>query len=207
MVEATNSIAGEYRLIGPSDDGHLNDVLAGLDAKQARQRLQALISEWLRLENVVVLTGAGCSKSSGGKLMPELERAVLGTVSEMAECPESVRKLVASRVSYRADPARAGFEEWLSFLVNATFVSAAHQSPFSNFVWRDAPGPSLDELAWLVRAVGQSIFVECALSLNDTTPTAQSASDIAPHLAFLSKLVARDSNLGRIHLFELRHAV
>lgn len=49
-----------------------------------------------------------------------------------------------------------------------------------------------------------SIFSECALSLPDTAK-AKSASEIAPQLAFLSKLVARDSNLGRTHLFTLNY--
>jgi hypothetical protein len=43
-----------YRLISPNEQNLLtgeNDI----------QRLQALLSEWLRMENVVVLTAAGCS--------------------------------------------------------------------------------------------------------------------------------------------------
>lgn len=49
-----------------------------------------------------------------------------------------------------------------------------------------------------------AIFAECALSLPDSghaTPPTQ----IAPQPAFLSKLVARDSNLGRTHLFTLNY--
>ncbi|WP_245294794.1 SIR2 family protein [Rhizobium rhizosphaerae] len=49
-----------------------------------------------------------------------------------------------------------------------------------------------------------AIFAECALSLPDTGPAASPAT-IAPQLAFLSKLVARDSNLGRTHLFTLNY--
>jgi len=205
MVKNENNTSGEYRLIGPSDDGHLSDVLVGLDAKQSRQRLQALIAEWLRLENMVVLTGAGCSKSSGGKLLSELETAVLNTISSMAECTDSIRHLIASRQSAASGPQRAGFEEWLSFLVNAAFVTSAPQSPFSDVTWKSAPGPSLTELHWFVSAASKAIFAECALMLADTTPTASTAEEIAPHLAFLSKLVARDSNLGRIHLFTLNY--
>lgn len=47
----------DYSLIGPSEDGGVNDLLASIDAKAGRQRLQALIAEWLRMENLVVLTG------------------------------------------------------------------------------------------------------------------------------------------------------
>jgi hypothetical protein len=54
-------------------------------------------------------------------------------------------------------------------------------------------------------AASKAIFAECALMLADTSPSASTAEAIPPHLAFLSKLVARDSNLGRIHLFTLNY--
>ena len=54
---------GDYQLIGPSEDGTVSNLLEALAAKESRQRLQALISEWLRMENLVVLTGAGGSWS------------------------------------------------------------------------------------------------------------------------------------------------
>jgi hypothetical protein len=46
---------------------------------------------------------------------------------------------------------------------------------------------------------------ECALTLSDTGSSAATAADLAPHLAFLAKLVARDSNLGRVHVFTLNY--
>jgi hypothetical protein len=49
----------EYQPIGLTEGGDAGDLLAGLDQKQGRARLQALISVWLRMENLVVLTGSG----------------------------------------------------------------------------------------------------------------------------------------------------
>lgn len=46
----------EYQLIGQTEDGSAGDLLQDLDQKAGRIRLQALISEWLRMENLVVLT-------------------------------------------------------------------------------------------------------------------------------------------------------
>ena len=43
-------------------------------------------------------------------------------------------------------------------------------------------------------------FAECALTLPDAKTGTAGPADVAPHLAFLAKLVARDSNLGRAHL-------
>lgn len=205
MDETEKLTPREYRLIGPSDDVSVSDVLSALDEKQARQRLQALIAEWLRMENVVVLTAAGCSVSSGGKLMTGLESAVLHAVLGAKDCPVSVKTLIGDRLKERNTLGQPGFEEWLSFLVNAAFVSSSEQSPFVGFEWKKSPGPTVKELQQFVSNVGKAIFVECALTLPDTTPKAATAQEIAPHLAFLSKLVARDSNLGRIHLFTLNY--
>jgi hypothetical protein len=81
MASEPNPAPSEYRLIGPSEDGKVSDLLAPLNAKDARQRLQALIAEWLRMENLVVLAGAGTSVTSGGKTMFGLEKDVLGIIN------------------------------------------------------------------------------------------------------------------------------
>ena len=56
-----------------------------------------------------------------------------------------------------------------------------------------------------VKSVRAAIFAECALTLPDVDDIATSPTVVAPHLAFLAKLVARDSNLGRVHLFTLNY--
>jgi len=66
-----------YRLwSGPAGKDE-NDLLARPDVQDRRQRLQALLSQWLRMENLVTLLGAGCSCSQGGKVLGPLEEAVL----------------------------------------------------------------------------------------------------------------------------------
>ncbi len=198
----------EYELIGPSADGTVGNVLAELNAKDSKQRLQALIAEWLRMENLVVLAGAGTSVSSGGKTMEDLEQAVLAVIKAVADVPVRIRAVVDARTGLTAagDPAaKVGFEDWLSFLANASFIGAAPGSPFSGVKWRGGAGPSQVELLWLVDNIRAAIFAECSLILPDTGPSAATAADIAPHLAFLAKLVARDSNLGRAHLFTLNY--
>lgn len=196
-----------YQLIGPSEDGTISDLLASLNEKESRQRLQALIAEWLRMENLVVLTGAGTSVTLGGKTMPDLERNVLATIKDIPGTPASVTALIGARIAPfgQDSPPRSGFEDWLSFLVNASFIGSAPSSPFSGVQWHGTKGPNQKELSEFVTNVGKAIFAECALTLPNTPPAASSAAQIAPHLAFLSKLVARDSNLGRAHLFTLNY--
>ena len=41
-----------YGLFGPAEDGKASDLLAGKSEVDARIRLQALIAEWLRMENL-----------------------------------------------------------------------------------------------------------------------------------------------------------
>lgn len=197
----------KYQLIGPSDDGKIGDLLADLNPKDSQQRLQALIAGWLRMENLVVLTGSGCSCSSGGKTMAKLEKDVLSTVQHCSEVPATIGSLIEARLkSISAEThGTLGFEEWLSYLVTAEFVGRSTSSPFSGVSWHGDVQPSVEDLGWFVRRVGQAILAECALTLPDTPPHSSSPKDAAPHLAFLAKLVARDSNLGRAHVFTLNY--
>lgn len=132
-----------------------------------------------------------CSKlSRGTKSLPS------GVVKE------NILKIVADRQS---ESPKSGFEDWLSFLVNASHLGMAPSSPFSGVKWKGSAEPTQAELAWFIERAGKAIFAECALSLPEAPPSAAGPADIAPHLAFLAKLVARDSNLGRTHLFTLNY--
>jgi hypothetical protein len=65
-VSPSDEIASpRYRLLDATGHDQLRD------APDAHRRLQALIANWLRMENVVCLLGAGCSvsESIGGKTM------------------------------------------------------------------------------------------------------------------------------------------
>lgn len=204
MAETPAKASGDYQLIGPSEDGGISDLLVGLDSVASRQRLQALIAEWLGMENLVVLAGAGCSCSSGGKPMVDLEPAVLETV----KCIEGLPSNIAPIIDQRLGPAtkgeqRCGFEEWLSFIANAKHITSSPQSPLSSVQWTSKANPSLADLDWLLNYLGRAIFAECSLSLSEKPSS--SALEIASHLPFLAKLVARDSNLGRTHLFTLNY--
>jgi hypothetical protein len=203
MTEEIPGEPSEYQLIGPSEDGKISDLLAGQKPKEARQRLQALISEWLRMENLVVLTGAGTSKSSGGKLMGNLEESVLETVRNINGISVAAAAVIDQRLLPVADgQTKIGFEDWLSYLVNAKHLAQTPESPFSEVKWKGGNVATGDDLDWLVTRIGRAIFLYCGLRLKAD----QATGDMPPpHIAFLAKLVARDSNLGRAHLFTLNY--
>ena len=201
--------ATEYQLIGLTEGGNSGDLLLNLDQKQARMRIQALVSEWLRMENLVVLTAAGTSVSAGGKTMVNLEKAVFEAIELLPDLPASIAPIVKARndsvkAAVHSGIPTLGFEAWLSFVANALVVVESKDTPFSGVTWSATPAPSPAELKWFVDRLRMAIYAECALTLPDTAAST-SPSKIAPQLAFLSKLVARDSNLGRIHLFTLNY--
>ena len=205
MTDGTQA-PNRYQLIGPSEDGSVNDLLASLDPKASSIRLQALIAEWLRMENLVVLTGAGTSVSSGGKTMVNLEKSVLATIKALPQTPTEITAIIDQRASALSDGTKKmGFEDWLSFVVNAEQISSSPSSPLEGVVWRGCKVPTAKALSDFIANLGKAIFAECALILPDTGSSAATAIDVAPHLAFLAKLVARDSNLGRAHLFTVNY--
>jgi hypothetical protein len=207
MADDSRCAPTKYQLIGPSEDGLINDLLAEMSAKDARQRLQALIAEWLRMENLVVLAGAGASVSAGGKTMANLENDVLSTIKKVPGLPPSIGAVIDARRT--APPTggakNLGFEDWLSYLVNASFIGSAPSSPFSGVHWRANENPTQKELSSFIANIGSAILAECALSLPESESPATTPHEAAPHLAFLAKLVARGSNLGRAHLFTLNY--
>ncbi|WP_288806324.1 SIR2 family protein [uncultured Novosphingobium sp.] len=138
--------------------------------------------------------------------MADLENAVLATVLALADIPEPAKQIAQERHNqFKAKSAPCGFEEWLSYLVNARVLVTASVSPFSGLIWRNGSTPSASDINWLIDRLGKAIFAECALSLANLSGTEQSGTDVPPQFAFLSKLVARDSNLGRAHLFTLNY--
>ena len=209
MSDETKQLPSKYQLIGLTENGDINDLLAGKTAKEGQQRLQALIAEWLRMENLVVLAGSGTSVSSGGKTMNCLERKVLSTLKKLPNVPTSILPIIDTRlapVESDCKSKRLGFEDWLSHLVTGHFIGSISNSPFAGVQWKEeTEAPTQDDLSWFVKYVQVAIFAECALVLPDSGSTAMNPEDIAPHLAFLAKLVARESNLGRAHLFTLNY--
>lgn len=198
----------EYQLIGLTEDGNAGDLLLGLDQKQGRIRLQALIFEWLRMENLVILTGSGTSVSAGGKTMANLETAVFATIEALLDVPASIGPIIKARqdavslADFLDEPtlgSRPGCP--LSLTPLSLDSRRTRHSPVS-------PGRTRQHRAWTISS-GSLIVCVCRFSPNARCPcpirTKRSRQADRSAACVSLKLVARDSNLGRTHLFTLNY--
>ena len=138
----------KYKLLSPDSAESGKDLVAGKNAEDGLRRIQALLAEWLRMENVVVLTAAGCSVGAGGRLMGStadnnLECLVLDAV-EQCKLSDDAKAIIEWRKANGFG--KGNFEEWLSFLFNANGLVKADQTPIHSVTWKRKPvGDGNDE--------------------------------------------------------------
>lgn len=210
-----------YKLLSPDSAGESADLLAGKNSEDGLRRIQALLADWLRMENVVVLTAAGCSVGAGGRLMAgpaanNLECLVLDAVEQ---CPLSENAKAIIEWKKANGFGVGGFEDWLSYLFNASGLTKSEESPVASVTWKrgestngegasQEDGPlvlSEDDERTLCRYIEKAIYAECALQIDRAELTAETSGSSSGHIPFLAKLIARDTNLGRTHLFTLNY--
>jgi SIR2-like domain len=204
----------KYRLLSPVSAGEHEDLIDGKSQEDGLRRIQALLADWLRMENVVVLAAAGCATGADGRLMSgpaknNLECLVLDAV-ERCNLSEAGKALVAWK--RKNDWGRGNFEDWLGYLFNASGLTTPAHSPIKSVTWhREDDGAAADLI--LSAADGQALrtyieralFSECALEIDRKEVTGGSDERSSGHIPFLAKLIARDPNLGRTHLFTLNY--
>ena len=182
----------KYQLLGPSDNQGTKNLLKDYDSntEKATQRLQALLSEWLRMENLVILTGSGCSINCGGKTMSELEKVVLDTVQNNEDMSKEALEIIKERLkdgNGKKEWAKTGFEQWLSYLVNSVYLVQETSSPVESLIWEDADC-KIQDISKLINYISKAIYAECALILPDDKVSSNDKQEIAPHLAFFIKI-------------------
>ena len=205
----------KYKLFSPDPASFSTDLLHGKNTELGVRRIQQLLAEWLRMENVVVLTAAGCSVSAGGRLMTgsednNLERVVLETVEQ---CPlsDDARAIIKWRKAQGLG--KGNFENWLSHLFNSSSLARTDDSPIDTILWKTLPtdeqsAPIVlceDDERVLCEYLEKAIYAECALQIDRQEVSKDLSHASSPHIPFLAKLIARDTNLGRTHLFTLNY--
>src|SRR5690606_39991536 len=102
---------------------------------------------------------------------------------------------------------------WLSYLFNAAELSQPKSSPIHAVSWKGkAPDgsdcevtPSTADIKKLQTLIERAIFAECALEIDRRELSEPDGTQTSGHIPFLAKLAARDTNLGRTHLFTLNY--
>lgn len=213
MTEGESAKASEasYRLLGPSQKDLLEEVKPG---PERMARLQALLAQWMRMENTVVLLAAGCSAGSRvqGKTLPALEEAVLSVLSarygggsgEHREKYAKHHALIEARSAAIKSGASSSFEEWLSYLSTTHHLLNSKKSPVTTINWgKDATATELDLQTTkdLLLDIERAVHGFCSLIL----PQLEDEAGPTGHHAFMAKLIARDPSLGRAHIFTLNY--
>ena len=173
--------------------------------------VRALFSRWLRMQNLCILTGAGCSKCEGGPLGQELfERCK--DILKISKIGTHAKGFYADILQTLRDLPEADhpfdFEEFLSFLSATRRCFTGGQGSFkdgfyikpSNYPKRKRfDGLLVNEL---LDAIEKAISVVCNLSLSKGDELLEPACppEKLAHLAFISKFLSRDPTLGRVRL-------
>lgn len=195
MSEKDEGSGSRYQLHAAS-----GDLLQGLAASAAIDRVRALLSDWLRIENMVVLLGAGCSISRGGVALAGLQDHVLDTVLDLGtDLPDLGKALDLVRTRKTQLPEGTSFETWLSSIATAEHSLSASGSLFRAVRAKLDSGDAdltASELSRLLAMIAKVVVSRCSLGL---PPIAD--GDPSGHHALIAKLVARDPTLGRAHVF------
>jgi len=195
-----------YKLIGING----TDLLADLGKpEEKRVRIQALLAQWMRMENIVTLIAAGCScgEKIGGKALSPLEDSVLGFLVKKYEGEKenaALKSIIESRATQKKTNNELNFEQWLSYLSNLEYVLSSKNTPISDAKWKageQSVSLTANQLKTLLLDLERVIYAFCSLTL----PSIIANTAPLGHHAFFAKLVARDSALGRAHVFTLNY--
>lgn len=203
----------KYQLLAPVSASEGSDLLAGKSSEDGRRRIQALLADWLRMENVVVLTAAGASVGAGGRLMsgPAANNLECLVIDAVQHCPITNAAKAVLAWKKANNFGKGEFEDWLTYLFNASGLLKPTRSPLQGVAWKSNSAsssglvlPEADEKT-LRSYIEKAIFAECALEIDRAEVSGTATTPSSGHIPFIAKLIARDTNLGRAHIFTLNY--
>jgi SIR2-like domain len=190
-----------YKLFGPKG----NDVLAEVKPAEKLLRIRALLAQWMRMENLVVLAASGCSCGEyiGGKTLRVLEESVIGVLQGRYDANKKddlvLRRIVDARASQVGAEGAQSFESWLTHVSSTEHLLESAGSPINTISWQTAADGVVNLDAKTARRllldIEHAIYGFCALKL----PPIE--EEVTGHHAFFAKLIGRDPSLGRAHIF------
>jgi hypothetical protein len=173
--------------------------------REVMQEVRALFARWLRMQNLVVLTGAGTSISAGGKLGSQL----LPGAQKLVDGRNTAALL--DRLIACCNGSNPNVEEFLSYLCAVRRCLTRSDSSFRQpFMVRlpdgegDGKPLALADLDKLMGDLEAAIAVMCSPRL-PVKSLADGQGENNPHLAFIGKIVSRDPKLTRARLCTLNY--
>lgn len=149
---------------------------------KATQKGYQLVREFYKkliarpFENIIVFTGAGISKSSGGPLMSDLwNEAFLA-----ANKTEDDKFFKSINYNVPTDNSQKNIEELLSHAQKAVGILAKTES---------------DKVVEKIKAIKKVIIEKCTITLQSSSP----------HQAFLNKITSRKLKYSRVKIFTLNY--
>ncbi len=162
--------------------------------KQVKEEVRALSAQWLKMQNVCALMGAGASRYVTGFVGSEM----YGRIKKIIEKRES-QKHITEIEKYSSDVSNIGkdFETFLSQLVSIDKLIRNGNKPLDKLEI-DIKNAKLEknDFSKLILDIERAITVLC-----NVVPTSDTAEEPTPHDVFVSKLVARDPQQGRGKIF------
>jgi hypothetical protein len=183
--------------------------LTDLDRDNIRQEIRAICSNWLKMQNVCALLGAGASKCVLGFVGKDIYPRIKNLLSKRPSI-----KLLEKLESMSSDPAdiHTLFEEYLSQLTLLKRMLFEKTKPLDKTIIKimlekkdvDIKAEEFNHLLLDIERALITIFnvvlPESPLTLQESTE-----ENILPHEAFLAKLVSRDPQQGRTRIFTLNY--
>jgi len=168
---------------------------------EAILRLQTRFSEWLKMENICVLTGTGTSIKYGGLPLKELAETLVSILKSYYKSKEKTDYLTQfSLISDALKENPENLEKWISQLKGISYLLESDIVGKPAIKIKDQE-INLSIIQDIVKDIEKFIFLFSILKLNSEEKTNKAKG----HHSFIAKLISRDSSLGRVKLFTLNY--
>jgi len=171
------------------------------EKNEAILRLQTRFSEWLKMENICVLTGTGTSIKYGGVPLKELAKElvlILNSYYKFKGGKDYITQLSLISDSLEKNP--ENLEKWMSHLKGMSYLLESDIFGESAIKIKDRK-IDLSIIQIIVKDIEKFIFLLSTLKLNSEEELEKAKG----HHSFIAKLISRDSSLGRVKLFTLNY--
>ncbi len=166
------------------------------------QEVRALSSNWIKMQNLTLLMGAGASKCVlnfvGKDIYEKIKKHIGNRPSK-----QTLEKI--EKMSSLPNKINFNFEEFLSQLNILEKVLSGTNVPLDKMseCFKITNGLKSDELKKLIKDIQRIIISIFNVELCNSCLTAKASEEniILPHEAFFAKLLSRDPQQGRIKVF------